>query len=51
MADRKAEIDLKRKKLEELRKSREQKKSESANKAVCRHFLLYSIYRIYTCSF
>ena len=34
MADRKAEIDLKRKKLEELRKSREQKKTESANKAV-----------------
>ena len=34
MADRKAEIDLKRKKLEELRKSREQKKSETANKAV-----------------
>jgi dynein intermediate chain len=34
MADRKAEIDLKRKKLEELRKSREQKKSETANKAL-----------------
>ena len=34
MADRKAEIDLKRKKLEELRRSREQKKTESATKAV-----------------
>lgn len=40
MADRKAEIDLKRKKLEELRKSREQKRNESANKAVRKYIWL-----------
>lgn len=34
MADRKAELELKRKRLEELRKNREQQKKESANKAV-----------------
>ena len=36
MADRKVELEKKRKKLEELRKAREQKKKEAVDKEVCR---------------
>lgn len=35
MADRKVELEKKRKKLEELRKAREQKKKEAVDKEVC----------------
>lgn len=35
MADRKVELEKKRKKLEELRKARELKKKEAVDKEVC----------------